>query len=92
MGGQDEAAEMIDDGGPAFPHGPLGGSFTGPDGYTTHQYNPSAGMTLRAWLTGQALAGIDHGEHDAKYAAKWAIAVADEVIKQLKEAKPCTKA
>lgn len=40
----------IADGGPAFPNGPGGGSFTGPDGYTTHQFQGSEGMSLRDYF------------------------------------------
>lgn len=44
----------IDDGGPAFPHGPLGDSMHGEDGLVWHQYPAMAGMTLRDWFAGQA--------------------------------------
>ena len=43
---------------PAFPHGPLGASFTGEDGYTSHQGPASAGMSLRDYFAGQALTGL----------------------------------
>ena len=48
----------INDGGPAFPCGPLGDTFTGEDGYTRHQFPGCSGMSLRDWFAGQALAGI----------------------------------
>lgn len=62
--------DPINDGGPAFPHD---GRFT--------QSHP--GMSLRAWLAGQALAGMDHGDVGADDAALWAVEAADAVIKQL---------
>lgn len=46
------------DGGPAFPHGPLGMSFTGEDGYTSHQCPASEGMSLRDYFAGQAASGL----------------------------------
>jgi hypothetical protein len=39
-------------------------------------------MTVRTWLIGQALAGICHDKIDADESARWAIAVADEVLAQ----------
>jgi len=58
-------SETFNDGGPAFPHGPMGGSFTGPDGYTSHQHPGSAGMSLRDWFAGKALLGsMGFGQDD----------------------------
>lgn len=50
------------DGGPAFPHGPLGDSMHFEDGRVTHQYPAGLGMSLRDWFAGQALPAImaDH--------------------------------
>jgi hypothetical protein len=50
-------SDPINDGGPAFPHGPLGDSITFDDGRTSHQWPACAGMTLRDWFAGQALNG-----------------------------------
>lgn len=75
------------DGGPAFPHGPLGSSFTGPDGYTTHQGYPSPGMSLRAYFAGQALAGLlaghKHDDSDGETVAEDAVGIADALIAEL---------
>ena len=43
----------INDGGSAFPCGPLGDTFTGEDGYTRHQFPGCSGMSLRDWFAGQ---------------------------------------
>ena len=62
------------DGGPAFPHGPLGDSITFDDGRTSHQWPAHAGMTLRDWFAGQALCGLlandsdSHPNADAEHA------------------------
>lgn len=89
MGGQDEAAEMIDDGGPAFPTVPL-----------NHGYDPETagfgtgsqtGLSLRDWFAGQALTGLNHELYDSDGAAFWAYDIADAMLQQRK-AKPCTKA
>lgn len=45
-----DEAKVIDDGGPAFPHGPLGSSIQHETGMITHQGNPSPGMSFRDWL------------------------------------------
>ena len=44
----------IDDGGPAFPHGPLGDTMHGEDGRVWHQYPAGAGMCLRDWFAANA--------------------------------------
>lgn len=61
------ATPQVDDGGPAFPCS------------SSHHRK---GMTVRTWLIGQTLAGIDHAKHDSSDATRWAIAVADEVLAQ----------
>ena len=43
---------------PAFPHGPLGSSFTSDTGITTHQFDAHPGMTLLDYFAGQALVGM----------------------------------
>jgi len=73
------------DGGPAFPHGPLGDTMTGEDGRTWHQWPGTAGMSLRDWFAGQALVGaIAHsgqlGWDDAS--VKEAYQVADAMLKE----------
>ena len=81
------------DGGPAFPHGPLGDSIHGEDGMVRHQWPGGAGMSLRDWFVGQALVGIlsnydlvtdidvrsQKSTRDA--VADYAVAVADSVLK-----------
>ena len=71
----------INDGGPAFPMRGMHVNFG--DGWIPGQ----CGMSLRAWLAGQALAGMDHTDVGADDAALWAVEAADAVIKQL-EVKP----
>ena len=81
----------IRDGGPAFPHGPLGDSITFDDGRTSHQWPACAGMTLRDYFAGQALAGnleqgveddINYGWwHDSSKVAKRAYSIADAMLK-----------
>lgn len=79
----------VNDGGPAFPHGPLGGSFTGEDGYTSHQYPASGGMPLRTWLAGKALAGILADgvsyDWDVVRMAKASVTLADALIAELEK-------
>ena len=48
----------IDNGGPAFPHGPMGSSFTSETGITTHQFDAHPGMSLREYFAAQALNGF----------------------------------
>lgn len=56
----------INDGGPAFPSGPSGASFTGEDGMTTHQFSGCDGMSLRDYFAGQAMQGLlAFGHHQA---------------------------
>ena len=45
---------MKDDGGPAFPHGPLGDTMHGEDGRISHQCQAYPGMSLRDWFAGMA--------------------------------------
>jgi hypothetical protein len=60
------------DGGQAFPCGPImGASFPGQDGMTIHQFSGSGGMSLRAYLAGQALAG-SMGSPDIMNRHDWA--------------------
>lgn len=47
------------DGGPAFPHGPLGDTMHGEDGREWHQYPAGTGMSLRDWFAGRALSSVD---------------------------------
>ncbi len=79
----------VNDGGPAFPHGPMGSSYTGEDGYTTHQGNPHPGMTLRTWLAGKALAGILADgvsyDWDVVRMAKASVTLADALIAELEK-------
>jgi hypothetical protein len=71
-------SQQIDDGGPAFPvaYHPEGNSADQP------------GMSLRAWLAGQALAGLmvryDEHPHNLVQCAELACSAADAVIAQLK--------
>lgn len=46
-----------DDGGSAFPSGPMGDSITFEDGRTTHQVQAQSGMTLRDWFAGMMMSG-----------------------------------
>ena len=48
---------------PAFPHGPLGSSFTSDTGITTHQVDAHPGMTLLDYFAGQALPGLIQETH-----------------------------
>ena len=57
----------INDGGPAFPMRGMHVNFG--DGWIPGQ----CGMSLRAWLAGQALAGMDHTDVGADDAALWAV-------------------
>ena len=77
-------SEQINDGGPAFPHGPLGDSITFDDGRTSHQWPACAGMSLRDWFAGQALQGILAGTLNGDKPENWAKAayqVADAMLK-----------
>lgn len=76
----------INDGGPSFPCGPMGDSFVGEDGYTRHQYLGMPGMSLRAWLAGQALMGTIANPGDAilpASMAKYCVRCADAMIAEL---------
>ncbi len=44
----------MNDGGPAFPHGPLGDTMHGEDGRESHQFQAYSGMSLRQWYAGMA--------------------------------------
>lgn len=48
---------ITNDGGPAFPHGPLGDSMHFEDGIVTHQYPAGLGMSLRDWFAAMAMQG-----------------------------------
>ena len=50
--------EPTDTGGPAYPCGPMGSSFTSETGITTHQFDAHPGMTLLDYFAGQAVQGI----------------------------------
>ena len=63
----------INDGGPAFPHGPLGDTMHGEDGREWHQYPAGIGMTLRDYFAGQVANG------DAAAEDGWGT-VTDELI------------
>ena len=73
--------EVIDDGGPAFPIIETGDSIGS---------RVWPGMTLRQWFVGQAIAGLSAGKamRPPECIAALAIAVADETILQLKQARP----
>lgn len=67
--------KQIDDGGPAFPHG------------YEHVGGWETGMSLRAWLVGQAMIGLMSRPHPLEGADNVAIAAcnyADAVLKQLR--------
>lgn len=75
--------KKIEDGGSAFPHGPLGDSMHGEAGLEWPQYNAHGGMSLRDWFAGQALYGMAN-LYPPAYAPALAIAayaIADEMIK-----------
>lgn len=79
----------VNDGGPAFPHGPLGGSFTGEDGYTSHQFPASGGMSLRTWLAGRVLSSFSHctnfNDSHMQKMAKYSAKMADIMIAELEK-------
>ena len=52
------SAITLDDGGPAFPHGPLGDSRQHEDGLISHQFAAYPGMSLRDWFAGLAMQGL----------------------------------
>ena len=71
-------------GGPAFPCGPAGDSRTYEDGTTSWQFPPTTGMSLRAWLAGQALAGLMVNVIEKpKDAAALCVNYADAVLAEL---------
>ena len=70
----------IDDGGPAFPHGPLGDSMHGEDGLVWHQYPAMAGMSLRDWFASQALITCTAHAQTIEDAAIGAYRFADAMI------------
>ncbi len=82
--------EQSKDGGPAFPFP------SGPEPRVNEFHDRCVGMSLRAWLTGQALPAIISLENiycgceaqgtAAAKAAQWAVEVADATIKALQEA------
>lgn len=47
----------IQDGGPAFPHGPHGQIIRGLGGTERHENPAQSGMSLRDWFAGMALCG-----------------------------------
>lgn len=59
----------VNDGGPAFPHGPLGDTMHGEEGRVWHQFPAGAGMTLRDYFAGQAIAGVIRSTVEADSAA-----------------------
>jgi hypothetical protein len=50
--------EKPNDGGAAFPSGPMGDMFTGDDGRSWHQWPGTCGMSLRDYFAAAALQGI----------------------------------
>jgi hypothetical protein len=73
---------------PAFPVPPLGDVST-PDGFISHQFPGSPGMTYRQWLVGMAMQGYcanpeAYGVAAAKVAS-YSIDQADKVIEQMEE-------
>lgn len=57
-GGSVAMVESDRDGGPAFPHGPMGDTMHGEDGREWHQFPAGTGMSLRDWFAGMALQGM----------------------------------
>jgi len=84
----------IRDGGPAFPHGPLGDSITFDDGRTSHQWPACAGMTLRDYFAAKAMQAIlsEDPEYHQKYQfidlAHFSYKCADAMLKEREEAQP----
>lgn len=79
-------SQQIDDGGPAFPvYVPEGPMML--DGDPEHPAYVKPGMSLRAWLAGQALAGLmnryDEHPNNLAQCAELACSAADAVIAQL---------
>ena len=68
------------DGGPAYPVGPMDGSFTGEDGYTSHQYPGETGMSLRDYFAAAALAGMTVKESEWDFIAPRAYQIADAML------------
>ena len=70
------------DGGPAFPHGPLGMSYTGEDGYTSHQEPAHPGMSLRDYFAAAALQGATASGDKVPpdYLAGWCYEMADWML------------
>jgi hypothetical protein len=87
-------SQPIDDGGPAFPHGEIVEEMRDEKGKTTgHRvYDAQPGMSLRAWLAGQALQGYlagrnynnAPGSYTPEKVARDCCAYADSVIAELK--------
>ena len=48
----------MDDGGPAFPHGPLGDTMHGEDGRESHQFQAWPGMSLREHIIIEVLKSL----------------------------------
>lgn len=71
---------LINDGGPAFPIPPVG---TGDprDGMSCG----CAGMSLRAYLAGQAIAGLALQTSNDNATADWAVNLADAIIARLEK-------
>lgn len=81
-----EPVKPIDDGGPAFPHPEIVMGITDESGALNgHRVYPAyPGMSLRAWLAGQALASVGSlPGPDIQETADLACALADAVIAAL---------
>lgn len=80
-----EQKNKIDDGGPAFPTGETLDANGDIFDYMVR------GMSLRAWLAGQAMAGYRANPHDnligadQEKVAEWSVADADAIIAALKQ-------
>ncbi len=66
--------------------GPLGSSCAYPNGMAHTVYHQ--GMPLRAWLTGQALAGLGDWGSNPQSAAQYAVKLADATIAELNKGTP----
>ena len=82
-------SELIDDGGPAFPHMGKIERHNPVTGQTILSPIMTGGMTLRDWFAGQAIAGFaanpKNREWTARKCAYDAYQYADEMIKARKE-------
>jgi hypothetical protein len=78
--------EKPNDGGAAFPSGPMGGEFHGEDGYVCHQWPGTCGMSLREYFAASSMQGLRASlgyQWESDMVAKMALADADALLKAM---------